>query len=142
MKKGIDYTGIVVVTLCHDGAGQYLLQLRSKNCRDEHLVWDSGGGALEFGETLHEALVRETLEEYGILPISEEFLGVREVFREVNGVKSHWLAFDYRVLVDRNSVRIGEPDMCDQIGWFALSEFPTALHSQFPKFLNNYKDRI
>lgn len=49
MKKGEDYTGVSIVYLCHDGKGRYLLAKRSVNCRDEHGVWDCGGGGLEFG---------------------------------------------------------------------------------------------
>lgn len=35
MKNGIDYIGVGVVFFCHDGGGNFLMNKRSKNSRDE-----------------------------------------------------------------------------------------------------------
>ncbi len=142
MKKGIDFTGITVCNLCHDGKGNYLLNKRGVGCRDEHGTWDAGGGGLEFGDTIEDTLRREIGEEYGTDVISYEFLGYRDVHRIHNGQKTHWIALDFKVLVDRSKAKNGEPHKFDEIGWFKLHEFPTPLHSQFPKFLDLYKGRI
>jgi len=142
MLKGIDYPGITVVYLCHDGQGNYVLNKRSKNCRDEHGKWDCGGEAVEFGETRTTTLRRGVLTEYGTDIISFEELGCRDVLREEKGVKTHWIAFDYLVLVDREKVINGEPDKFDEIGWFTLDNFPQPRHSEFPRFLANYADKI
>ena len=64
MIKGVDYPGVTVVFLCHDGKGNYLLGKRSKNCRDEQGRWDSGGGGLDLGSSVEETLKREIKEEY------------------------------------------------------------------------------
>ena len=50
MEKGIDYIGVGVSFICHDGKGNYLMNKRSKNCRDEHGKWDFGGGAVDFSQ--------------------------------------------------------------------------------------------
>jgi 8-oxo-dGTP pyrophosphatase MutT (NUDIX family) len=142
MKKGEDYTGITVVYLCHDGAGNYLLNKRSINCRDEHHTWDPGGGGLEFGDTIEDTLRKELAEEYGTEPLQSEFLGFRDVHRTNNGKPTHWVALDFRVLVDRTKVKNGEPHKFEEIGWFKLKDFPKPLHSQFPRFLDNYKERL
>lgn len=63
MKKGVDYTGVTVVYLCHDGEGHILFSKRSENCRDEHHTWDPGGGGLEFGDTVENTLKKEISEE-------------------------------------------------------------------------------
>jgi hypothetical protein len=52
MEKGLDYTGISVVYFCHDGNGNFLMQKRGKNCRDENGRWDIGGGALEVEDSV------------------------------------------------------------------------------------------
>lgn len=138
MKKGEDYTGITVVYLCHDGNDKYLLAKRNMNCRDEHGRWDCGGGGLEFSDTVENTLKKEIAEEYCTDVKSSEFLGFRDVHREHEGKKTHWIALDFKVEIDPSKVKIGEPHKFDDIGWFALNEFPENLHSQFPTFLKKY----
>jgi 8-oxo-dGTP diphosphatase len=142
MKKGEDFTGVTVVYLCHDGKGNFLLNKRSNNCRDEHGAWDPGGGGLEFGDTVVDTLKKEIKEEYCTVVLDHEFLGYRDVHREHNGKKTHWIALDFKVLVDRDMVKNGEPHKFDEIQWFTLETLPTPLHSQFPKFLEQHKGRI
>lgn len=142
MRKGIDYTGISVVYVCHDGAGRILLGRRTANCRDEHGRWDPGSGGLKFGERVEDGLRRELMEEYGLEPLEIEFLGFRDVHREHNGERTHWIALDHRVKVDPSKVRICEPHMLDALEWFPLDALPEPLHSQFPGFLERYKERL
>ena len=143
MRKGFDYPGVSVVALCHDGQGNYLLEHRSENCRDEKLTWSNvGGGSLEVNESLEEGLRREILEECGATALEIEPLGYREVFREVEGEPYHWIAFDFRVLIDPQEVSIMEPDMVLEHRWCQLADFPRPLHSQFPFFLEKYKDKL
>lgn len=142
MHKGEDFTGVTIVYLCHDGKGNVLLGKRSKNCRDEHGRWDIGGGGLEFGDKVEDTLRKEIKEEYGTDVLDYEFLGYRDVHREQNGKKTHWIALDFKVLVDPEKVKNGEPHKFDEVKWFKIEDFPEPLHSQLPAFLKNYKDKI
>ena len=143
MKKGFDYPGISIVALCHDGAGNYLLEHRSDNCRDERGIWSNvGGGGLEAHESLEDAVRREIKEECGAGVQEIESLGYREVFRMIEGVSTHWIAFDYRALINPSEVSICEPEMCLEHRWCKIGEFPEPLHSQFPYFLEKYKDKL
>ena len=142
MEKGIDYVGISIVFLCHDGKGNVLLNKRSKNCRDEHGAWDPGGGGLEHGLSVIETLKKEVKEEYCTEVSGYEFLGYRDVHRELNGKKTHWIALDFKVHVNRDSVKNGEPHKFDELGWFRLNQLPDPLHSQFPTFLEQYKEKL
>lgn len=142
MEKGKDFTGVTIVYLCHDGNGNFLLNKRSENCRDEHHTWDPGGGGLEFGDTVEATLKKELMEEYCIEPLDYEFLGYRDVHRKNNGSKTHWIALDFKVKVDRDKVRNGEPHKFEEIGWFKLDNLPSPLHSQFGKFLEVHKKKI
>ena len=143
MKKGVDYIGNAAVTFCHDGNGKYLLGLRSDKCRDEHNKWDPiGSGGIEFGDTIEETIRKEVKEECGADVLGIEFLGTREVFREHDGKKTHWIQFDYKVHIDSTQVKIMEPDKCLELRWCKIDEIPEPRHSQFPVFLAKYKDKL
>lgn len=143
MKKGFEYIGVAIVPFAHDGEGNYVVGLRTDKCRDEHNCWEpTGGGALKHGETLEEGVVREMQEELGATPFNLEYLGMREVFREIDGRQSHWLAFDYRVQVNPAEVKIMEPEKCSELRWCKPHEIPKPLHSQFPIFLEQHKDKL
>src|SRR3989344_3566011 len=135
MLKGIDYTGISVVFFCHDGQGRFLMQKRGTAARDEHGVWDIGAGGLELHSTPEETLRQEIKEEYGTDVLDSELLGFRDVHREHDGQKTHWLALDFKVLVDPSKVVNGEPHKFDAIDWFSLDQLPKNMHSQWPNFL-------
>ncbi len=110
MDKGL--IRVSVITICHDGSGKYLLGKRSQNCRDEQGKWEPvGGGGLKFGET-------------------------------IEGSPTHWLAMDFRALIDPAEAKIGEPHKCDEQRWVTIDELASMedLHSQFPAFLEKYKD--
>ena len=142
MKKGEDYIGVCVTFFCHDGKGNILMAKRTENSRDEKGVWDCGGGGLEFGDTVEETLKKEIKEEYCTDVLDFEFLGYRDVHRENDGKKTHWVALDFKVLIDPEKVKIGEPHKFSDIGWFQLDKLPEKVHSQFPKFLELHKNKI
>ncbi len=142
MKKGEDYTGVTVVYSCHDGKRNFLFNKRSTNCRDEHGNWDIGGGGLEFGDTIESTLRKEILEEYCTDVLQYDFLGYRDVHREHNKKKTHWIALDFKVLVDRVKVKNGEPHKFDAVEWFTLDNLPSPVHSQFPIFLKLYEKKL
>ena len=142
MLKGIDFPGVTVVFFCHDGNGNVLLSKRSTACRDEHGTWDPGGGSIEFGQSIEETLRREITEEYCTDVLDYEFLGFREMHREHAGRKTHWIALDFKVLVDRSKVKNGEPHKFDALEWFTPATLPHPLHSQFPFFIEKYKEKL
>ena len=142
MKKGEDYTGVTVVYFCHDGKGNFVFNKRGENCRDEQGKWDVGGGGLEIHDTVENTLRKEIKEEYGADVLESEFLGYRDVHREQNGKKTHWIALDFKVKVDRSKVKNGEPHKFTEIGWFALDKLPSPLHSQILSEIDIYKEKL
>lgn len=142
MKKGVNYTGVAITYFCHDNNGNFLMNKRSNNCRDEHGCWDCGSGGLELHDTVENTLKKEIKEEYCADILNCEFLGYRDVHREHNNKKTHWITLDFKVLVDPKKVKNGEPHKFDEIKWFALDNLPSPLHSQTPKFIELYKGRL
>lgn len=142
MRKGIDYPGVTLVFFCHDGHGNYVLNKRSVNCRDEHGRWDPGAGSLDLGETVADALQREIAEEYCTDVIAHEFLGYRDIHREHDGQATHWVGLIFRVQVDRSKVKIGEPHKHDDLQWYRMDALPTPLHSQFEVVLREFGEKL
>ncbi|HXR49975.1 MAG TPA: NUDIX domain-containing protein [Verrucomicrobiae bacterium] len=141
--KGVSFTGITTVFFCHDGQGKLLLGKRSKNARDEHGRWDPGGGGLKHGQSVEESMKREILEEYGTVSKRVDFIGYFDAFRtSTDGLPTHWLAMCFAVLVDPQQVKLNEPDILDEIGWFTLDDLPSPLHSQSHIFLEKHGDKL
>lgn len=142
MQKGVDYTGVCVVFFCHDGRGRVLMHKRSNQCRDEHGCWDIGGGGAKFGEQILDGVRREIKEEYGVDALEIEHLGYRDVHREHEGKETHWIALDFKVLIDPELVVNGEPEKIEELDWFTMDSIPDPIHSQLQTFFDNYKDRL
>ena len=135
------FPSVSCVFVCHDGAGRILLARRGAGARDEPGTWDTGAGALEWGEGFEDAVAREVAEEYATAPIEVETLGVRNVLRG-DPITSHWVAVVFAVRVDPARVSIGEPHKFDALAWFDPAEPPSPLHSQCGSTLALFADRI
>ncbi len=141
--KGVSFTGITTVFVCHDGNGKIFLTKRSQNTRDEHGRWDPGGGGLKHGQAIEANMLREVKEEYGVEPINYEFIGYFDAFRKTpEGLPTHWLAMIFAVHVDPAQVKIMEPENVDDSGWFGLDALPEPLHSQFTLFLEQFNNKF
>ena len=141
-KQGEEFVGVGVIYFCHDGKGNFIMAKRSENARDEHGRWDIGGGGLDFDISVEDTLRKEIKEEYCTDVKSYEFMGYRDVFRENNGKKTHWVTLDFKVLIDAKKVKLGEPDKFTDLQWFRLESLPKDLHSQLPHFIEIYKDKL
>lgn len=141
--KGISFTGIGTVSFCYDGNGKFLMSKRSKNTRDEHGRWELPGGGLKWGTSGEENVRREIKEELCSQAKDIRFMGVRELFRENrDGTKTHWIILYYSAKLDPEEVRIGEPELCEEIGWFTLDNQPEPQHSQHKKILKKFSSQI
>lgn len=141
-RQGITYVGVAIVYFCHDGKGNFIMAKRSDKARDENGKWDIGGGGLDFDLSVEETIKKEIKEEYCTDVLSHEFLGFRDVFRTHKGKKTHWIALDFKVLVDRKKVKIGEPELFTELDWFQLKKLPEDVHSQLPAFIERYHDKL
>jgi ADP-ribose pyrophosphatase YjhB (NUDIX family) len=135
LKPGIDYIGVTTPFYCVDEFGRYLFHKRSKNCRDEHGKWDTGGGKLEFGLTPEQNVLKEVEEEYGCVGEILEQIQIYTSLRKWDNKQLHWLAIPFFIRVKSSEVKIGDPIAMDEIGFFKFGEFPTPLHPGLEKVL-------
>ena len=144
MKIGVNYIGVCICYFCHDGQVNFVMNKRGEKCRDEIGRWDTGGGAFEVHESIEDRLRTEIEEEFCTDVLEYEFLGYRDVHRVNKGVKTHWLALDFKVLVDKEKVENGEPHKFDELKWFTLDNRPIdeELHSAIPHFFEKYEDKL
>jgi 8-oxo-dGTP pyrophosphatase MutT (NUDIX family) len=142
MKKGIDYIGVTASYLAHDGKGNYVMTKRGDNCRDEQGCWDFGGGGVDMGDSVEETIIKEVKEELCADIIEMEFLGYRDLFREMSGEKTHWVSFQFLVRVSPEQVKNGEPHKFDDVQWFTLDNLPSPLHSTALPMLEKFDDKL
>lgn len=129
VKRGVDCIGVAVSFLLHDGNGKVLLHKRGAKCRDEQGKWDTGGGALEFGESFEDCLRREVKEEFCVDVEDVKFLGAFNILRDQHGVPTHWINLCHAAKVDPTQVRNGEPEKIEEMGWFSIDAIPTPQHT-------------
>lgn len=142
MKKGIDYIGVTASYLAHDGNGKYVMTLRGANCRDEQGTWDFGGGGVDMGDSVEETIIKEVKEELDADVLEMEFLGYRDLFREHEGEKTHWVSFQFLVRVDPGQVKNNEPHKFDDVRWVTLDNLPEPLHSTAIPMLEKFKNKL
>jgi mutator protein MutT len=96
------------------------LSQRGPEAKNEPGKWIGPGGAIEFGETLSQALVREMEEEYGFTVESVELLGVYDHILPEND--QHWVSPTFICKVVSGEPQNLEPNKCSAIGWFTRDE--------------------
>ncbi|HEY3367337.1 MAG TPA: NUDIX hydrolase [Symbiobacteriaceae bacterium] len=89
---------------------------------------DLPGGGIEFGETPEEAVVREFMEETGVVVAVESILGAYSKHFQFEGPRGwldfHHLGFFYRVQPTGDTTPRTEPDGLDSLGahWIDLAD--------------------
>lgn len=120
MQRGKDYIGVGVGAIFIDEKGRILLAKRSQQAKNEKGLWEIPGGAVEFGETLHEALIREMREELGVEINVGELVQLCDHLLPDEG--QHWVAPTFICTITSGNPTIMEPDKCDELRWCSLDE--------------------
>lgn len=138
MKPGVDYIGVSVGAFIVNDKAEVLLMKRSQHAKNEKGKWEAPGGAVEFGETLEEAIRREMREELGIeIEILTQWLAKDHIIPED---KQHWVPTTFLVKVAKGyTPKNIEPLKHDDIKWFAPDNFPTPLSLITQMNLKDYK---
>jgi 8-oxo-dGTP diphosphatase len=125
MRAGLDYIGVGVGAIVFNEKGEVFLSQRGNLAKNERGTWEFPGGKLEFGEKLADALVREFLEEYGMLIEVGELLSVDDHILPEEG--QHWVSPTFLAKHLSGIPEIKELGKCSAIGWFRLDALPSPL---------------
>lgn len=110
------------------GAGrQILLHRRANTGYMDGYLDIAGSGHVDEGETARQAVARECREELGI-DVREEDVEFAHLSHRVGleGLRSYYDIYFF-VRAFEGNPRIGEPDKCTELGWFALENLPRDL---------------
>ncbi len=128
-ESGRDYIGVGVGGMILSPAGEsperVLLSQRGPLARNQRGQWENPGGALDFGEEFHTAIVREIAEELGIVVELEGLLRVVNHIIPTDG--QHWVSPTFVCRYVSGEPRVLEPGKCSGVGWFALDGLPEPL---------------
>lgn len=139
-RRGVDYIGVGVGALIVDGAGRLFLARRGPQAKNERGLWEFPGGAVEFGETLADALRREMREEYGIEIAVGALLDVVDHILPEEG--QHWVSPTFLCRVTAGQPQIREPGKCSAIGWYAPGDLPEDLTVITRANARHYRDYL
>lgn len=117
---GVNYIGVGVGALIFNSEGKFLMALRGPKAKNERGKWEIPGGAVEWGETVEEALKREIKEE---LDVEIRVLKLHNVCNHIlTSEKQHWVSPTFICEIVQGTPRIMEPEKCDELRWFTLEE--------------------
>ena len=125
MKAGKDYIGVGCGALIVNDKNQTLLLLRGAKSKNEAGFWNQPGGAVEFGEKIEEAVLREIKEELDIEIKIIKFLVFTDQILKTEG--QHWVALSFLAKIEKGQPKIMEPEKIAQIKWFNLNDPPEKL---------------
>lgn len=83
--------------------------------------WDFPSGHVEYGESLLESAIRETVEEVGVAVKPED---LRLVHIEQFFVENDYVNYTFEAVNWSGTPKIGEPEKCSAIKWFATDSLP------------------
>lgn len=141
MQSGRDYIGVGVGAMIFNDQSELLLLKRGEQAKNERGHWQIPGGAIDYGETMIEAVIRETKEEVGVDVVVERQLVAIDHILEAE--QQHWVTVTFLAHIKPGqTAKIFEPHKHAAIGWFPLDKLPMPLAAPLMTSINAYQQII
>ncbi|TQR19463.1 NUDIX hydrolase [Psychrobacillus vulpis] len=114
----------VAYVLLHDEQGKNVLMV--KNTGEKSSYYTLPGGAVEYGETLEEAAIREVKEETGLDVQINGLFTVCEAF--FGDIGHHAIFFTFYGKIISGEINISLPDEIEEISWMESQKAEEFMH--------------
>ncbi|KPB06290.1 NUDIX hydrolase [Bacillus sp. CHD6a] len=128
----------VTYVLLFDEQGENVLMVKNKGKNASYYTLP--GGAVETGETLEEAAIREVKEETGLDVEIHGVFSVGEAFFEDRG--HHAVFFTFRGIIIGGEINISMPEEIEEITWMDSEKAEDYIHITNTKGLINSKSSV
>ena len=99
-------------------------------------TWTLPGGKVDFGETIHNAAIRELKEETDLDAKKLELISVTdEIVHDAHFVSMGFVCTEWE-----GEVKTMEPEEITEWRWFPLDELPSPMFKPSAKMIKNYKE--
>jgi 8-oxo-dGTP diphosphatase len=117
---------IVIAELIND-RGEFCLVKQSESRQDAGQFVSPIGGHVSAGESVEDALIRESQEEVGIVPQTFKYIGQTHYSREVIGRRENHLFIVYTIRCNQDPILNHESV---EFRWFSPAEIRNLLHKK------------
>jgi 8-oxo-dGTP diphosphatase len=99
-------------------------------------TWTMPGGKIDFGEKVHEGIIREVLEETG----TKIKVGDLQLLSVTNDIvpDAHFVTIGFLCEKFEGELRVTEPDEIVEWRWFPLNDLPTPMYPTSKKMVEHY----
>ncbi len=117
-----------------------ILLLKRQNTGYEDGNYSFIAGHVEEGETIRQAMVRESYEEAGITIKIEDLKLVHTMHRGLGAtIDEPRLSFYFTASDWQGEIKNCEPEKCEELKWFNLNNLPVNLIPTIAQFIENYQ---
>lgn len=136
MQRGKDFIGIGTGGIILNEQGEILLQKRRKEPEAE--CWSLPGGAIEYGETAENAIIREIKEETNLDCRHTLFIGYYDYI--LQNQTTHWISIFFLIQCDNYDAQNMEADKHSEQKWFNINKPPKHLTINTVHAINLYNN--
>lgn len=126
----------LILTKIENGKEYILLQKRQNTGILDNEYDVSCSGHLEAGETIKEAMIRETKEEIGIDIYADELK--TSSIMHAKFIDSEYLLITFSTHIYKGTPTIMEPNKCSELKWFDIKNLPEEIAENRKIMVENY----
>lgn len=129
-------------------AATYLMPLRDNEIllmRRFNTGWMDGmysliAGHLDGNESVHDAMIRESFEEAGIVILKDNLIPATVIHRK--SIDDEYVDFFFAIKIWEGTPMICEVDKCDDLAWYPLDNLPENILPHVKEAIENYHKKI